>query len=311
MTVNVLAKMDQWRTWKADVEDYTEETLPGIRGYLEKTKEGDEEIEEVDVDPVAWDQREMRWRFLKRYTADDARKVVSSVSDRNGWEAWRKLHLQFEPALVMREAVVMAQFTSMVNKRAKTPADTKTLLVELDERAKRVEEITGERIENRHMMSVVMGVLDSESMKHTAQCQGAKVRADVLKRKMVEFANLTATGKSGPDSMDIGRVEAKTKRADQVDEWYEDEGSRKKRCSYQQWVQSVTSAAGSDTTHQTVQAKGLVLEKMAVAKAKAKATKATKAARALETRKVERVSVVRVSETMGNVRMAKEKAKRQ
>ena len=34
----------------------------------------------------------------------------------------------------MREAVVMAQFTSMVNKRAKTPAETKTLLVELDER---------------------------------------------------------------------------------------------------------------------------------------------------------------------------------
>ena len=98
--------------------------------------------------------------------------------------------MQFEPALVMREAVVMAQFTNMVNKRAKTPSETKALLVELDERAKRVEEITGERIENRHMMSVVMGVLDSESMKHTAQFQGAKVRADVLKRKVVEFANL-------------------------------------------------------------------------------------------------------------------------
>ena len=45
----------------------------------------------------------------------------------------RKLNLQFEPALVMREAVVMAQFTNMVNKRAKTPAETKALLVELDE----------------------------------------------------------------------------------------------------------------------------------------------------------------------------------
>ena len=122
----------------------------------------------MDVDPAAWEQREMLWRFLKRYTAGDARKVVSSVSDRNGWEAWRKLHLQFEPALVMREAVVMAQFTNMVNKTAKTLSETKALLVELDERAKRVEEITGERIENRHTMSVAMGVLDSESMKHTA-----------------------------------------------------------------------------------------------------------------------------------------------
>ena len=96
----------------------------------------------------------MIWRFLKRYTTGDARKVVSSASHRNGWEAWRKLHLQFEPALVMREAVVMANFTNMVSRRAKTPSETKALLVELDERAKRVEEVTGEPIENRHRMSV-------------------------------------------------------------------------------------------------------------------------------------------------------------
>ena len=78
--------------------------------------------------------------------------------------------------------------------------------------------------------------------------------------------------------------------------------------SCQQWVQRVTSPVGSDTTHQNAQARGLVLEKMAVAKAKAKATKA---ARALEKKKVERVSVVRVSEKMEKVRMAKEKVKRQ
>ena len=63
----------------------------------------------------------------------------------------------------------------MVNRRAKMPSETKALLVELGERAMRAEEATGERIENRHMMSVVMGVLDSESMKHTAQYQGATV----------------------------------------------------------------------------------------------------------------------------------------
>ena len=34
MTVTILENMDQWRAWKADVEDYTEETMPGIRGYL-------------------------------------------------------------------------------------------------------------------------------------------------------------------------------------------------------------------------------------------------------------------------------------
>jgi len=51
MSVGVLEKMDQWRTWKADVEDYTEETMPGIRSYLEKAKGEEEEISEVDFDP--------------------------------------------------------------------------------------------------------------------------------------------------------------------------------------------------------------------------------------------------------------------
>ena len=78
-SVGVLEKMDQWRTWKADVEDYTEEAMPGIRSHLEKTKSEEEEISKVDFDPDAWEQREMLWRFLERYTTGDARKVVSSA----------------------------------------------------------------------------------------------------------------------------------------------------------------------------------------------------------------------------------------
>ena len=125
MTVSVLEKMDQWRAWTADVEEYTEETMPGIRRYLEMAKSGEEEISEADMDGEAWAQREMVWRFLKRYTTGEARKVVSSAPNRNGWEAWRKLRLQFEPALVMREAVAMASFTNMVSRRANTPGGRK------------------------------------------------------------------------------------------------------------------------------------------------------------------------------------------
>ena len=207
MSVGVLEKIDQWRTWKSEVEDYAEETVPGTRDYLEKAKSEEEEVSEVDWDDEAWNQREMTWRFLKRYTTGEAKKVVTSVSHRNGWEAWRKLHLQFEPALVMREAVVMASSTNMVSRRAKTPQEAKVLLLELDERAKRVEEVTGEAIENRHRMSVAVGVLDSESVKHTAAFQGAKQRADVLQRKVIEFANLVNTSSKTMDAMDIGSVD--------------------------------------------------------------------------------------------------------
>ena len=43
MTVPVLDKMDGRRSWTADVEDYTEETMPGIRADLDTAKNQDEE----------------------------------------------------------------------------------------------------------------------------------------------------------------------------------------------------------------------------------------------------------------------------
>ena len=126
MKVPVLEKMEGWRSWTADVEDYTEETMPGIRADLETAKNCDEEVTDLDMSAGAWEHREMVWRFLKQYTAGEARKVVGSAPNRNGWEAWRKLHLQYEPQLVMREAVVMSAFTNMVTRRAKSPQESKT-----------------------------------------------------------------------------------------------------------------------------------------------------------------------------------------
>jgi len=252
MTVPVLDKMDGWRSWTADVEDYTEETMPGIRADLDAAKNQEEEVAEVDMDPEAWSCREMIWRFLKKYTSGEARKVVCSAPNRNGWEAWRKLHLQYEPQLVMREAVVMAAFTNMVAKRAKTPSESKTLLLELDERARRVEEVTGEAIENRHRMSVVMGVIDAESMKHTSAHQGAKMRADVLQRKVIEFANLMSTGTKAMDSMEIGRLERQRQNvpaarwADQEedDNWQEDPWQQQDNFM-QNWEQQDATAGSS------------------------------------------------------------------
>ena len=43
----------------------------------------------------------------------------------------------------MKEAVARSQFTGTVNKRAKTPKETRTLMVELEDKAKRMEEIRG------------------------------------------------------------------------------------------------------------------------------------------------------------------------
>ena len=54
--VGVFEKIDHWRTRKADVEDYAEETMPGFRSYLEKANGEEEEISEVEGNHMAISQ---------------------------------------------------------------------------------------------------------------------------------------------------------------------------------------------------------------------------------------------------------------
>ena len=212
----VLDKEDQWRRWKSDIEDYCEEVFPGMKEMLEKVRESDITVDEpwFDGASAAWWQRgDTLFRFLKRYTGTEARRVVLGVPEDNGWEAWRRLHQQFEPATVTREAQVLSRYTNMVTKKARNPRETKTLLNELSERAKRVEEVIGKPIEDRHAMSVIAGILDPETSKHTAQYQGAKASVEVLKRKVMEFINLVTASESA--KMDLDRVQ----QCDYEGEW--------------------------------------------------------------------------------------------
>ena len=114
----------------------------------------------------------------------------------------------------------MQRFTSMVIKRAKTPKETKSLMTELDARAKRVLEVTGIQAESGHEMSVITGIIDVETLKHTAQWQRPGGDVKELKRKIMEFANLMAGGTGGGDAMEIGRVERKVEEDEDYEEDY-------------------------------------------------------------------------------------------
>ena len=105
-------------------------------------------------------------------------------------ESMEKLaHTHMEPHLAIKETQIMSNFTNMINKRARNPAETKVLLMELEERAKRVEEVTKQAPEDRHMMSVLASIIDLETLKYTAQYQG-KCQLEKLKIKIKEFVNL-------------------------------------------------------------------------------------------------------------------------
>ena len=111
----------------------------------------------------------------------------------NPGEALRGLSQQYKSGTADREARAMAKFMSMVNRQAESPRETRAMMIELIERAKTVEEVTGKAPGDRHVMSVIRGILDLETSKHTSQHQGMKQSVEVLKRKLMECASLVTT----------------------------------------------------------------------------------------------------------------------
>ncbi len=43
MTLEKLEKTDEWRKWKADLEDYSEEIMPGIKEQLDRVRDSEDE----------------------------------------------------------------------------------------------------------------------------------------------------------------------------------------------------------------------------------------------------------------------------
>eukprot|EP00973_Karenia_brevis_P072160 10024731-Karenia_brevis.AAC.1 len=58
-------------------------------------------------------------------------------------------------------------------------------------------------VSSSHERSVLIGILDPESRKHTAMHQGQNTSLEQFKKVVMEFANAV----SGADPMQIGRVE--------------------------------------------------------------------------------------------------------
>ena len=89
----------------------------------------------------------------------------------------------------------------MVAKPAKSPQETKLLITEMDRKMKAVDEV-GVEVSESHAKSVLIGLLDPETRKHTT-LKRKKTSYEGRKKVVLEFANNTAR----VDPMQIGRVD--------------------------------------------------------------------------------------------------------
>ena len=154
------------------------------------------------------------WRALKGLTTGVARTVIMSVVAEDGFEPWRRLHMQFEPKLVIRPGQVLADFAAMVSRPAKSIAETRELLMELERRMKMVRDLTEQGISDMHARSALIGILDPQTRQHTAYKQAdpfKQFKNSVL--VFVDAAGFSQGGLTKSDPMQVGRVEEGTANA--------------------------------------------------------------------------------------------------
>ena len=130
------------------------------------------------------------WRALQGLTTTEvARTVIMSVGAEDGFKAWRRLHMQFEPKVAIHQRQVLADFAAMVSRPAKSIADTSELLTELKSRMKMVRDLQG--ISDMHARSVLIGILDPQTRQHFAYKQAEPF--EQFKNSVLEFANVAGS----------------------------------------------------------------------------------------------------------------------
>ena len=143
------------------------------------------------------------WRLLRRITEGVSKKVVMSIKDEDGFTAWQRLKQRFELGLAAQQGIVMAEFSGMVARLAKSPGETIALLTEMDRKMKLVEDGTGEEVSEMHARSVLVEILGPVTRQHTVMNHSKSHKA--LKKIAQQFPNNSTTSQ---ETMQIGRVEA-------------------------------------------------------------------------------------------------------
>ena len=209
-------KVDMWLPWSEDVKDYLETKVAGSREMLTRAESAENEADS------AWASKQQDILLnhgtgilnkskdlllaLKAFTdpASMARKIVTGVRDAQGFMAWQKLHEHFGVPLVAQQGQVRLEFAAMAGRRAKTPAETKDLMGEMERRLKRVYEVTGKMVDDDSVKAVIMAFLDPLTRQHTAPLHAMARTCAELKKAAMDFASVNSLNTT---AMEIGKLE--------------------------------------------------------------------------------------------------------
>ena len=174
------------------MELYVEAADENLKADMELVKQETEAINESKLNELGgsdFTKGKELFTLLLTKTSGDAEQLVKASPPDNGLEAWRRLHAFYDPTLAIQESEVSAGLTLMCRKPAKDVHELRKLLVEMESKRRRYEEVTGKAPDDAHLKSILAAILDTDTRKHTVIQQGISSSYEDLKRKVQEFVN--------------------------------------------------------------------------------------------------------------------------
>ena len=205
-------KPEKWRAWVEEVADFAEANHRGLRQLLQrverlKGQDADEYwlLNQTDLTNPQEQIIEEMFTVLKMYTepGTQARDIVMNTPKKNGFIAWQRLFSHYQPELAAREGQALSNVLLMQTKRAKNQSELRGLIVELEGKVRICKDLCGVEVEDNTLRSVLVGMLDPETRRHTSRYQGMDTTFDTLKIEVLKFINLTSIDQ---DAMNIGHV---------------------------------------------------------------------------------------------------------
>ena len=205
-------KVEEWRGWKEDAADFFDTQVEGMGKFLlEIVGKHEGSVEELilDIELYTGDNGQkftnedavMTWRALKRLTEGVAQKVVMNTRHEHGFVAWNNLAKFFEPRLALQQGAALQELTRMILTRAKTPEETRKMMVVFQSKVKDAED-HNRPLDSDYLKSVLGGFIDETTRIGTVEYQGKKYDSETFEKEILKFINGVAAPSMSTSSGD-------------------------------------------------------------------------------------------------------------
>ena len=185
--VPTIGKDNDWDLFFHDLEDWTDD---------EATKGGQEV-----------------YAALAALVTGDAKTIVRSVTNGNGWEAWGRLHSRFDPRTPAKALMMM--MAVLQTRKVKDSRELPNTVQDWEVKVKNLEVEHGINLDPKIKVALLTSFLPADLQDLMFQWSDAKTSFEELRDKVMSLAvNRAAMAK--PTAMEVDRVQA--------DEYYEEYG---------------------------------------------------------------------------------------